>query len=239
MHCIQYSEVAEVTVQTHFTYRVIKFKLVQFNTVGTLVRRWIPSSNQRWTARHYLLTRLAHSIRLITIISIWWLDESFQLTIHSRISDHLIDHIISRLYLMTFNDYVTNRVFSMWAEYLTCKKIENHLYKTLCNHLIKNYSSFNSSINVVHSDDVACHELRWIHIDQSNSSDQIHRFILLNLYATDFQLDHQHDHHRIIIDEWFFRDLSFRWERQSNQCRHENSLWKWTESYHCQSYFHQ
>ncbi len=26
-----YSGVAEVTVQTHFTYRVIKFKLVQFN----------------------------------------------------------------------------------------------------------------------------------------------------------------------------------------------------------------
>jgi hypothetical protein len=27
----------------------------------------------------------------------------------------------------------------------------------------KNYSSFNSSINVIHSDDVACHELKWTH----------------------------------------------------------------------------
>jgi hypothetical protein len=105
--------------------------------VDTLIRRWISSSDQRWIARHYLLKRLTHSIRLIIIIFIWWLDESFQLTIHSRIDDYLIDHIISRLYLMTFNDYVTNRVFSMWAEYLTCEEIENHLYKTLCNHLIK------------------------------------------------------------------------------------------------------
>ncbi len=106
--------------------------------VDTLIRRWTSSSDQRWIARHYLLKRLAHSVRLIIIIiSIKWLDESFQLTIHSRIDDHLIDHIILRLYLMTFHDYVTNRVFSMWARYLTCEEIENHLYKTLCNHLIK------------------------------------------------------------------------------------------------------
>jgi hypothetical protein len=107
-------------------------------SVDTLIRRWISSSNQRWIARHYLFKRLIHSIRfIIIIISIRWLDESFQLTIHSRIDDHLIDHIILRLYLMTFHDYVTNRVSSMWAEYLTCEEIENHLYKTLCNHLIK------------------------------------------------------------------------------------------------------
>ncbi len=105
--------------------------------VDTLVRRWTSSSNQRRIARHYLLTRLVHSTRLIIIISIWWLDESFQLTIHSRINDHLIDHIISRFYLMTFDDYVTNRVFSMWAKYLTSEEIENHLYETLCSHLIK------------------------------------------------------------------------------------------------------
>jgi hypothetical protein len=129
-------------------------------SVDTLIRRWISSSNQRWIARHYLLTRLAHSIRLITFISIWWLDESFQLMIHSRIDDHLIDHIISRFDLMTFLDYVTNWVFNMWAKYLICEEIENHLYKTLCSHLIKNHSSSNSSINVVHSDDVACHELK-------------------------------------------------------------------------------
>jgi hypothetical protein len=107
--------------------------------VDTSVRRWTSSSNQRWIAQHYLLTRLTHSIRLIIITSIWWLDESFQLTIHSRINDHLIDHIISRFYLMTFNDYVMNRVFSMWAKYLTCEEIENHLYKTLCSHLIKSF----------------------------------------------------------------------------------------------------
>jgi hypothetical protein len=107
------------------------------NSVDTLIRRWTLLSNQRWIVRHYLLTRLTHSIRLIIIISIWWLDESFQLTIHSRINNHLIDHIISRFYIMTFNDYVTNRIFNMWAKYLTCEEIENHLYKTLCNHLIK------------------------------------------------------------------------------------------------------
>jgi hypothetical protein len=38
--------------------------------VDTLIRRWISSSNQRWIARHYLLTRLIHSTRLIIIISI-------------------------------------------------------------------------------------------------------------------------------------------------------------------------
>jgi hypothetical protein len=108
-----------------------------FKIVDTLIRRWISSLNQRWIVRHYLLTRLIHSIWLIIIISIWWLDESFQLTIHSRINDHFIDHIISRLYLMTFNDYVINRVFSMWAKCLTCEEIENHIHKTLCNHLIK------------------------------------------------------------------------------------------------------
>jgi hypothetical protein len=111
-------------------------KHIESLTVDTLIDKWICSSNQRWIARHYLLTRLIHSIRLI-IISIWWFNESFQLTIHSRINDHLIDHIISRLYLMTLNDYVTNQVFSMWAKYLTSEEIENHLYKTLYNHLIK------------------------------------------------------------------------------------------------------
>ncbi len=121
----------------HNIYRKI-FDLIQILIVDTLISKWISSSNQRWIARHYLLTRLIHSTRLIIIISIWWLDESFQLTIHSRIDNHLIDHIISRFYLMTFNDYMTNRVFNMWAKYLTCEKIENHLYKTLCNHLIKN-----------------------------------------------------------------------------------------------------
>jgi hypothetical protein len=99
--------------------------------VDTLIRRWISSSDQGWIVRHYLLTRRVHSIWLIIIISIWSLDESFQLTIHSRIDNHLIDHIIFRFYLMTFNDYVTNRVSSMWAEYLTCEKIENHLIKTI------------------------------------------------------------------------------------------------------------
>jgi hypothetical protein len=57
--------------------------------------------------------------------------------IYLRMNDHFIDNIISRFCLMTFNDYVTNRVFNMWAKYLTCEKIENHLYKTLCNYLIK------------------------------------------------------------------------------------------------------
>jgi hypothetical protein len=57
--------------------------------------------------------------------------------IRSRINDHFINYIISRFYLMTFNDYMTNRIFNMWAKYLTCKKIEDYLYKTLCNHLIK------------------------------------------------------------------------------------------------------
>jgi hypothetical protein len=108
-----------------------------FLYVDILIRRWISSSNQRWIVRHYLLTRLFHSIRLIIIISIWWFNKLFQLTIHSWINDHLINHIISRFYLMTFNDYVTNRVFNMWAKYLTCEENENHLYKTLCNHLIK------------------------------------------------------------------------------------------------------
>jgi hypothetical protein len=127
-------------IQSHVSLSVSLYSKYSFwvsLTVDTLIRRWTSSSNQRWTARHYLLTRLAHSIRLITLISIWWLDESFQLTIHSRIDDHLIDHIISRFYLMTFHDYVTNRVFNMWAKYSTCEEIENHLYKTLCNHLIK------------------------------------------------------------------------------------------------------
>jgi hypothetical protein len=32
---------------------------------------------------------------------------------------------------------VTNQIFNMWAKYLTCEEIENHLYKTLCNLLIK------------------------------------------------------------------------------------------------------
>ncbi len=91
-------------------------------SVGTLVRRWTPSSNQRWTARHYLFTRLAHPVRLTTTTSSWWLGGPFQLTVHSRINDYLIDHIISRLYLMTFNDYVTDRVSSMWAEYLACER---------------------------------------------------------------------------------------------------------------------
>jgi hypothetical protein len=106
-------------------------------SVDTLIRRWISLSNQRWIVRHYLFTWLTHSIRLIIIISIRWFNESFQLTIHSRINDHFIDYIISRFYLMTFNDYVTNQIFNMWAKYLICKKIENHLYETLCHHLIK------------------------------------------------------------------------------------------------------
>jgi hypothetical protein len=38
--------------------------------VDTLIHRWISSSNQRWIARHYLFTRLTHSIRFIIIISI-------------------------------------------------------------------------------------------------------------------------------------------------------------------------
>jgi hypothetical protein len=143
-----------------------KQKLMWWLNVDTLVRRWISSSNQRWVARHYLLTRLAHSTRLIIIILIWWLDESFQLTIHSRIDDHLIDHIISRLYLMTFNDYVTNRVFSMWARYLICEEIENHLYKTLCNHLIKSFIIYNSSIDVI--------------IDTTSDVTSLNEFTLIN-----------------------------------------------------------
>jgi hypothetical protein len=47
------------------------------SVVNTLVRRWTSSPNQRWTARHYLFTRLAHPVRLTTITSIWWLDEPF------------------------------------------------------------------------------------------------------------------------------------------------------------------
>ncbi len=35
------------------------------------------------------------------------------LMIHSRIIDHLIDRTIVRLYLMTFYDYVMNRLSSM------------------------------------------------------------------------------------------------------------------------------
>ncbi len=130
-----------VLVQLSFIYRLSLWSLrnhyLTLPLFNILVRRWISSFNQGWIVRHYLLTRLTHSIRLIIIISIWWLDESFQLTIHSRINDHFIDHIISRLYLMTFIDYVTNRVFSMWTKYLTYEEIENHLYKTLCSHSIK------------------------------------------------------------------------------------------------------
>jgi hypothetical protein len=117
-----------------FVYWINHFLIV---FVDTLIRRWISSSYQHWIARHDLLTRLIHSIRLIIIILIWGLDKLFQLTINSRINDHFINHIISHLYLMTFNDYVTNRIFNIWARYLICKEIENHLYKTLYNYLIK------------------------------------------------------------------------------------------------------
>jgi hypothetical protein len=108
------------------------------NRVDTLVRRWTPSSDQRWTARHYLLRRLVHPVRLTTnTTSTRWLGGPFQLTVHSRTDDHLIDHISLRLYLVAFHDYVADRVFSMWAEYLACEEVEDHLYKTLCSHLIK------------------------------------------------------------------------------------------------------
>ncbi len=42
-----------------------------------------------------------------------------------------------------------SEVFDMWKDWESFNK---------------NHSSFNSSINVVHSDDVAYHELRWTHM---------------------------------------------------------------------------
>jgi hypothetical protein len=49
--------------------------------------------------------------------------------IHSRIIDHFIDRIIVRLYLMTFYDYVMNRLFSMWRDIQHVKMLEKYLYK--------------------------------------------------------------------------------------------------------------
>ncbi len=74
--------------------------------------------------------------------------------------------------------------------------------------MTKNHSSFNSSINVVHNDDIACHELKWIHIDQSNSSDQIHHFYFIESLCNKFLIwlsiwSSSNLHKRIIFSRFF------------------------------------
>ncbi len=83
------------------------------------------------------------------------------LMIHSRIDNHFMNHIICV--------FIWWHVMIMWwFDHVTCERniqhvkwLEKHLYKIFRYFLIKNHSSSNSSINVVHSDDVACHELKW------------------------------------------------------------------------------